>query len=196
MGVATADFLPEAQMRCGIYPLRRVDHSNDRVCRAACRAHGWPGCWLLRSWATLEPRSAHVRPADIAVRASSNRSWETCTKVSDTCSSATNNTPPCNTNVTVAGEELHRALQLRSYKQEVIIMVTDLRRLDGFLQAAGSLNQLGLDNILLLSHSKAMCNLITPVVPKIGCAWSTHQHPADLQGNFYMWSLRYRILAR
>ena len=110
--------------------------------------------------------------------------------------SATNITPPCSTSVTGTGEELQRALQLRSYKQEVIIMVTDLRRLDSFLQAADSLNQLGLDNILLLSHSEAMCNLITPLVPETGCAWSTHKHPADLQGNFYVWSLRYRILAR
>ena len=80
--------------------------------------------------------------------------------------------------------------------QEVIIMVSDLRRLDSFLQAADSLKRLGLTNILLLSHSEDMCNTIHPVVPDIGCAWSSHQHPSDLAGNFYVWSLRYRILAR
>ena len=98
--------------------------------------------------------------------------------------------------VLVAGGGLHRALQLRSYKQEVVIMVSDVQRLDSFLQAADSLQQLGLSNILLLSYSKDMCKVIAPVVPDIGCAWSSHKHPADLQGNFFVWSLRYRILAR
>lgn len=95
-----------------------------------------------------------------------------------------------------AGGGLHRALHLRSYQQEVIIMVSDVQRLDSFLQAADSLQQLGLNNILLLSYSKDMCKVIAPIVPDIGCAWSSHKHPADLQGNFYVWSLRYRILAR
>ena len=95
-----------------------------------------------------------------------------------------------------AGGGLHRALHLRSYKQEVIIMVSDVQRLDSFLQAADSLQQLGLSNILLLSYSKDMCDVIDPIVPDIGCAWSSHKHPADLQGNFHVWSLRYRILAR
>lgn len=98
--------------------------------------------------------------------------------------------------VLIAGGGLHRALQLRSYKQEVVIMVSDVQRLDSFLQAADSLQQLGLSNILLLSYSIDMCKVIAPVVPDIGCAWSSHKHPADLQGNFYVWSLRYRILAR
>lgn len=51
------------------------------------------------------------------------------------------------------GGGLHRALQLRSYKHEVILMVSDIHRLDSFLQAADSLQQLGLSNILLLSYS-------------------------------------------
>ena len=75
-------------------------------------------------------------------------------------------------------------------------MVTDVLRMDSFLQAADSLQQQGLSNILLLSHNQAMCEAITLVVPHIGCAWSTHKHPADLQGNFFVWSLRYRVLAR
>ena len=95
-----------------------------------------------------------------------------------------------------AGGGLHRALHLRSYKQEIIIMVSDVQRLDSFLQAADSLQQLGLSNILLLSYSKDMCDVIASIVPDVGCAWSSHKHPADLQGNFYVWSLRYRILAR
>lgn len=95
-----------------------------------------------------------------------------------------------------AGGGLHRALHLRSYKQEVIIMVSDVQRLDSFLQAADSLQQLGLSNILLLSYSKDMCEVIAPTVADIGCAWSSHKHPADIQGNFYVWSLRYRILVR
>lgn len=98
--------------------------------------------------------------------------------------------------VLTAGGGLHRALQLRSYKQEVVIMVSDVQRLDSFLQAADSLQQLGLSNILLLSYSKDMCEVIAPVVLDIGCAWSSHKHPADLQRNFFVWSLRYRILAR
>ncbi|DBB03375.1 TPA: hypothetical protein ACH3X3_010747 [Trebouxia sp. C0006] len=91
---------------------------------------------------------------------------------------------------------LREALQARSYKKEVIIMVSDLNRLDSFLQAAGSLQHLGLSNILLLSHSEAMCGRISPIVSSIGCTWSSHKHPTDLAGNFYVWSLRYRILAR
>ena len=75
-------------------------------------------------------------------------------------------------------------------------MVSDLNRLDSFLQAAGSLQHLGLSNILLLSHSEAMCGRISPIVSSIGCTWSSHKHPTDLAGNFYVWSLRYRILAR
>lgn len=75
-------------------------------------------------------------------------------------------------------------------------MVSDLKRLDSFLQAADSLQRLGLSNILLLSHTEAMCEKISPIVPNVGCAWSSHKHPADLAGNFYVWSLRYRILAR
>jgi len=96
----------------------------------------------------------------------------------------------------VAGSALREALQARSYKKEVIIMVSDLNRLDSFLQAADSLQHLGLSNILLLSHSEAMCGRISPIVPSIGCTWSSHKHPTDLAGNFYVWSLRYRILAR
>lgn len=75
-------------------------------------------------------------------------------------------------------------------------MVSDVYRLDSFLQAAGSLHQLGLSNILLLSYSQDMCKEIAPMVPDIGCGWSSHKHPADLGGRFYVWSLRYRILAR
>ncbi len=96
----------------------------------------------------------------------------------------------------VAGSALREALQARSYKKEVIILVSDLNRLDSFLQAADSLQHLGLSNILLLSHSEAMCGRISPIVPSIGCTWSSHKHPADLAGNFNVWSLRYRILAR
>jgi len=96
----------------------------------------------------------------------------------------------------VAGSALREALQARSYRKEVIIMVSDLNRLDSFLQAADSLQHLGLSNILLLSHSEAMCGRISPIVPSIGCTWSSHKHPADLAGNFNVWSLRYRILAR
>lgn len=96
----------------------------------------------------------------------------------------------------VAGSALLEALQARSYKKEVVIMVSDLKRLDSFLQAADSLQHLGLSNILLLSHTEAMCEKISLIVPSVGCAWSSHKHPADLAGNFYVWSLRYRILAR
>ena len=98
--------------------------------------------------------------------------------------------------VPIAGGGLHRALQMRSYKKEVILMVSDVYRLDSFLQAADSLRQLGLSNILLLSYSQDMCKTIAPAVPDIGCGWSSHKHPPDLQGNFYVWSLRYLTLAR
>ena len=95
-----------------------------------------------------------------------------------------------------AGEGLHQALKMRSHKQEVMIFVSDLERLDDFLQVVDSLQKLGLSNVLLLSQSQDMCKSIIPFVPDIGCAWSSHKHPEDLEGNFYVWSLRYGILAR
>ena len=95
-----------------------------------------------------------------------------------------------------AGEGLHQALEMRSHKQEVMIFVSDFKRLDNFLQVVDSLQKLGLNNTLLLSYSQDMCESIIPFVPDIGCAWSSHKHPEDLEGNFLVWSLRYRILAR
>lgn len=94
------------------------------------------------------------------------------------------------------GEGLHQALKMRSHKQEVMLFVSDLKRLDDFLQVVDSLQKLGLSNVLLLSYSQDMCESIIPFVPDIGCAWSSHKHPEDLQGNYYVWSLRYRVLAR
>ena len=71
-----------------------------------------------------------------------------------------------------AGGGLRKALHLRSYRQEIIVMVSDVQRLDSFLQAADSLQQLGLSNILLLSYSQDMCETIAPILPDIGCGWS------------------------
>ena len=77
-----------------------------------------------------------------------------------------------------------------------MVMVSNLDRLDNFLQAVHSLQQLGLSNILLLSYSQDMCEAVLPFVPDIGCTWSSHKHPEDLQGDFHVWSMRYRIVAR
>ena len=75
-------------------------------------------------------------------------------------------------------------------------MASNLERLDNFLQAVDSLQQLGLSNVLLLSYSQDMCEAITPFIPEIGCAWSSHKHPEDMDGNLFIWSLRTRIVAR
>lgn len=94
------------------------------------------------------------------------------------------------------GDGLRQALQSRSYKQEVILMVSNIERLDSFVQAVYSLRKLGLSNILLLSYNEDTCQAIAPVVPEIGCGWSSHKHPEDLQDNYYVWMLRYRTVAR
>lgn len=77
-----------------------------------------------------------------------------------------------------------------------MVFVSNLERLDNFLQAVDSLQQLGLSHVLLLSYSQDTCEAIAPLVPEIGCAWSSHKHAEDLQGDFYAWSLRYRTVAR
>ena len=95
-----------------------------------------------------------------------------------------------------AGAGLQQALNSRSHKQEIMVFVSDLERLDNFLQAVDSLQQLGLSHVLLLSYSQETCEEIAPVVPDIGCAWSSQKHPENLEGDFYVWSLRYRTVAR
>lgn len=96
----------------------------------------------------------------------------------------------------VAGQALREALQARSYKQEVIVMVSDHSRIDSFLQAANSLHSFGLGHILLLGLTKTDCEAVNKVVPDIGCAWTSFVYPHDFGALFALWSLRYRTLAR
>jgi len=94
------------------------------------------------------------------------------------------------------GVGLQQALQARSFKQEVVVMVSDDTMLDSFLQASNSFARLGMGHILLLSYTEAMCAAISSIIPDVGCAWSSFEEPPDLQDVFYLWSLRYRTLAR
>ena len=96
----------------------------------------------------------------------------------------------------MTGQGLHEAAEKRSYKQEVILMVSDLKRVDTFLQGSHTLMQLGLAHILLLSLDQPMCERINELVPDIGCAWSSDVVPHDMWGTTYLWNLRYRTLAR
>lgn len=75
-------------------------------------------------------------------------------------------------------------------------MVSDNKMLDSFLQASNSFARLGMGHILLLSYSQAMCEAINEITPDVGCAWSSVTGPPDLQDVGYLWSLRYRTLAR
>ena len=75
-------------------------------------------------------------------------------------------------------------------------MVSDDKMLDSFLQGANSFARLGMGHILLLSYSEAMCTAINSIVPDVGCAWSSFEEPPDLQDVYYLWSVRYRTLAR
>ncbi|KAL0053604.1 hypothetical protein WJX82_008204 [Trebouxia sp. C0006] len=95
-----------------------------------------------------------------------------------------------------SGEGLRAALQARSFRQEVILMVSDHKRIDGFLQGARSLQLLGLNHILLLSLTESECKLIRNVVPEIGCGWTTFESPEDLEGVYDLWNMRYRTVAR
>lgn len=95
-----------------------------------------------------------------------------------------------------SGDGLKAALNARSFRQEVILMVTDRKRIDGFLQGAKSLHLLGLHHILLLGLTEEECEGANAVVPEIGCGWTTFKTPADLQDVFELWSLRYRNVAR
>ena len=95
-----------------------------------------------------------------------------------------------------SGEGLRAALEARSFRQEVILMVTDRNRLDGFLQGSKSLYALGLHHILLLAMTQEECELVKAVVPAVGCGWTTFKSPPDLINVYELWSLRYRTLAR
>ena len=75
-------------------------------------------------------------------------------------------------------------------------MVSDDKMLDSFLQGSNSFARLGMGHILLLSYSEAMCTAINSIVPEVGCAWSSFEEPPDLQDVYYLWSVRYRTLAR
>ena len=75
-------------------------------------------------------------------------------------------------------------------------MVSDDKMLDSFLQGSNSFARLGMGHILLLSYSEAMCTTINSIVPDVGCAWSSFEEPPDLQDVYYLWSFRYRTLAR
>ena len=75
-------------------------------------------------------------------------------------------------------------------------MVSDHKRIDGFLQGARSLQLLGLNHILLLSLTESECKLIRNVVPEIGCGWTTFESPEDLEGVYDLWHMRYRTVAR
>lgn len=87
-------------------------------------------------------------------------------------------------------------MQARSFRQEVILMVSDHKRIDGFLQGARSLQLLGLDHILLLSLTQRECKIIRDAVPEVGCGWTTFKSPTDLEGVYNLWNMRYRIVAR
>lgn len=99
-------------------------------------------------------------------------------------------------NSCIVGAALHEAAQHRSYKHEIILMVSDLKRIDSFLQGSHSLLQLGLAHILLLSLDQPMCERVNSIVPDIGCAWSSDIAPPDMRGTTYLWNMRYRTLAR
>ena len=75
-------------------------------------------------------------------------------------------------------------------------MVSDHKRIDGFLQGARSLQLLGLEHILLLSLTQRECKLIRDVIPEVGCGWTTFESPKDLEGVYSLWNMRYRIVAR
>lgn len=95
-----------------------------------------------------------------------------------------------------AGEGLKAALEARSFRQEVILMVATRNRIDGFLQGTKSLHTLGFHHILLLALTKGECELVNTIVPEVGCGWTTLESPSDLKGIFMLWLLRYRTLAR
>ena len=95
-----------------------------------------------------------------------------------------------------AGEGLKAALEARSFRQEVILMVTDRKRIDGFLQGTKSLYKLGFHHVLLLAMTKDECELVNTVVPEVGCGWTTFKSPSDLTDVYVLWNLRYRTLAR
>lgn len=75
-------------------------------------------------------------------------------------------------------------------------MVSDIQRIDSFLQSSQSLSQLGLEHILLLSLDEAYCNTIVDYVPDVGCAWTTDITPVDMWGITHLWNMRYRTVAR
>lgn len=75
-------------------------------------------------------------------------------------------------------------------------MVSDIKRIDSFLQSSHSLLQLGLAHVLLLSLDQAYCEAIAEYVPDIGCAWTSDITPPDMRGITHLWNMRYRTLAR
>ena len=91
---------------------------------------------------------------------------------------------------------MQEALQARSYKKEVILMVSGPERIDSFLQAANSIHGLGFGHIMLLGLSEDDCKIVNQTVPAIGCGWTSFKTPQDLSTLFALWSLRYRTLAR
>lgn len=75
-------------------------------------------------------------------------------------------------------------------------MVSDMKRIDSFLQSSQSLLQLGLAHTLLLSLDQAYCEAIAEYVPDTGCAWTSDITPLDMWGITHLWNMRYRTLAR
>lgn len=130
-----------------------------------------------------------VKPFFGDIRTGVQRSKRTANLLSEHLFLDTSTCPP-------AGRALREALQARSYKQEVILMVSDRDRIDTFLQAANSMHRFGFGHILLLSMTESDCQAINNVVPEIGCGWTTFVYPHDFGPVYALWSLRYRTLAR
>ncbi len=88
-----------------------------------------------------------------------------------------------------AGSGLQQAAAARSFKKElVLIMVQPNRILDARL-FLGNLAKLGMEHVLLMGDSKATCDVLAPLVPRVGCAWDTLALPT-LTATLAAWHIR------
>eukprot|EP00798_Chlamydomonas_sp_ICE-L_P004759 gene4759-34509_t len=100
------------------------------------------------------------------------------------------------------GEKFREALLARSYKKELIIMVTSSNQMLMVTQALMNLRRLGLEHVLLLSTNKKECQAVNHRLSDYGCAYDRFQLPMvgpDIGGSVGacpMWHTRWRTLAR
>ncbi|KAI8472118.1 MAG: hypothetical protein J3K34DRAFT_520008 [Monoraphidium minutum] len=66
---------------------------------------------------------------------------------------------------------LKAALAARSFRREVILMISEARRLDANLGAWYSLRALGLGHVLFVSTDAATCRAVEMLEPELGCTW-------------------------